>query len=185
VRDSPAQAVPVYVAGHGMHTGLIVHSADVPIDAWPARARFPQARYLELGFGDRQYYMHPAPGPWLALRAVLWPTPGAVHAVAFDGPIAHDFPGSEILELRVEQGGFTRLVAFVRASHAPEPNDLGVGQRPNSRFYASPRRFHLFETCNTWVAHALAEHGSHGERAPSPASSARSARVLGRRELTP
>jgi uncharacterized protein (TIGR02117 family) len=142
-----------------MHTGLIVRSADVAHDAWPARADFAHAEYLELGWGDREYYMHREPGPLLALRAVLWPTPGAVHAVGFSGPIAREFPGSEILELRVEPAGFSRLVEFVRASHAPEPNDLGPGQRTNSRFYASERRFHLFETCNTWVARALAEAG--------------------------
>jgi uncharacterized protein (TIGR02117 family) len=151
--------VPVYVAGHGLHTGLVVRSADVPADAWPARRHFPHAEYLELGWGDREYYMHPAPGPLLALRALLWPTDSALHAVGFSGPIEREFPGAEIVELHVPLPGFARLVEFVRESHAPEPNDLGPGQRPESRFYASLRRFHLFETCNTWVARALAQAG--------------------------
>ena len=131
----------------------------MPQNAWPARVDFPHAEYLELGWGNRQYYMHPSPGPFLALRAVLWPTPSALHAVGFSGPISREFPGARIIELRVSRAGFSRLVAFVRDSHEPEPNDLGPGQRANSRFYASPRRFHLLETCNTWVARALHEAG--------------------------
>ena len=158
--DAPSSGpVQVYVAGHGMHTGLVVRTADMPRRAWPAQADFPQAQYLELGWGDRKFYMHPSPGLLLALRAVFWPTDSAVHVVGFSGPIEREFPGSEIIALRGSRSGFARLVDFVAETHAPEPNDLGPGQRAGSRFYASPRRFHLFDTCNTWVARALAQAG--------------------------
>lgn len=150
------------VANHGWHTGLIVRSADIPHDAWPARRDFPDARYLELGWGDRQYYVREDPSIWIALRALLWPTDSAIHAVAVRGTIEREFPTSEIVELRVSEAGFQRLVDFVAASHARDAAGdwivLAPGQRPNrSRFYASERRFHLFETCNTWVARALRE----------------------------
>ena len=153
-----------YVANHGWHTGLIVRSADVPREAWPARRDFPDARYLELGWGDREYYMREDPGIWLGLRALFWPTDSAIHAVAVRDAIEREFPASEIVELRVSEAGFRRLVEFVAASHARDAAGdwivLGPGQRPDrSRFYASGRRFHLFETCNTWVARALREAG--------------------------
>ena len=154
----------VYVANHGWHSGLIVRNADVPQQAWPARRDFPDARYLELGWGDREYYVRENPGIWLGLRALFWPTESAIHAVGVRGAIEREFPASEIVELRVSEAGFQRLIEFVAASHARDAAGdwivLGPGQRPNSsRFYASERRFHLFETCNTWVARALREAG--------------------------
>jgi len=36
---------------------------------------------------------------------------------------------------------------------------LGPGLYGRSRFYASRERFHLFKTCNVWVATALREAG--------------------------
>jgi len=36
---------------------------------------------------------------------------------------------------------------------------LGLGLYGRSRFYASRERFHLFKTCNVWVATALREAG--------------------------
>ena len=84
--------------------------------------------------------------------------------VSVHGTIESEFPASDIVELRVSEAGFLRLVEFVAASHARDAAGgwigLGPGQRPNrSRFYASGRRFHLFETCNTWIARALREAG--------------------------
>ena len=154
----------VHVANHGWHTGLIVRSADIPEDAWPARRDFADARYLELGWGDREYYVREDPSIWIALRALLWPTDSAIHAVAVREAIEREFPTSEIVELRVSEAGFQRLVELVAASHARDAAGdwivLAPGQRSNrSRFYASERRFHLFETCNTWVARALREAG--------------------------
>lgn len=154
--DGPA----LYVAGHGMHTGLIVRAADLPPRALPAQRDFPRAEYLELGWGDREYYRAEDFSVWLGLRALLWPTESAVHVVAFSGPIERAFPSSEIVRLRVSRHGFDRMVAFIAATFREDAIRLGPGQRENSSaFYASERDFHLFETCNTWVARALREAG--------------------------
>jgi hypothetical protein len=65
--------------------------------------------------------------------------------------------------VRVSEEGFARLVAFITDSHERDSEGrtivLAPGQRPNARFYASNRRFHMFETCNTWVARALQAGG--------------------------
>jgi uncharacterized protein (TIGR02117 family) len=153
--DGPA----LYVAGHGMHTGLIVRTADLPPLAWPAQRDFPRAEYLELGWGDREYYQAEDFSLWLGLRALLWSTESAVHVVGFSGPAERAFPGSEIVPLRVSPEGFERMVAFIAGTFQDDGIRLGPGQREGSVFYASDRRFHLFETCNTWVARALREGG--------------------------
>ena len=153
----------VFVLGHGYHTGLAVHAGDVPLAAWPARRDFPDADELELGWGEREYYQREHPGAWLALRALLRPNASTLKVTAVTGPLSRRFPQSEILELRVSDTGFDRMVEFVRRAHEfDEAGDaivLSTHAEERIRFYASPGTFHLFENCNVWIARALQAAG--------------------------
>lgn len=161
----------VWVVHHGGHSGIAVRAADVPPQSWPAQRDVPHAEFLEIGWGDRDYYMEPAPGLWMALRALLSPTPAALHVAAFNPPPEHYFAGAGIVELTLTAPGFTALVGAVRESHEREPGadgqdrpggwppPLGPGQYGASRFFASRERFHLFRTCNVWTAGVLAAAG--------------------------
>jgi len=153
----------VHVVNHGGHAGLVLRASDVPAGDWPAKADFPDASYLEVGWGDRAYYMAADPGAWLGLKAVAWPTPGVLHVVGVDAAPARFFPGAEILEIGVSPAGLQRLLQHLRQSHeldgAGQPVTLGPGLYGHSRFYASREHFHLFKTCNVWVATALQAAG--------------------------
>lgn len=166
----------VRVAAHGMHTGLILQAEDIAASAWPARADFASAEFLEVGWGDREYYVSEDPGLWLGLRALASSTSSALHVVGFRGSIEQQFPAREIVAVSLSGIGFERLVAFVRDTHAYDANGrpivLGPGGAANSLFYASDRRFHLFETCNTWVARALRAGGLPIDPTPAFTSSA-------------
>jgi len=166
----------VHVVRHGWHSGIVVRAADVPEHAWPARREFVGAEYLEVGWGDRAYYQAPDPSVWIGLRALLWPTPGVLHMVGFSGPVEHYFASAEIVALQVTPQSLARLVAAVAASHeqdaAGRPIPLGPGFYGTSRFYASNEVFHLFATCNVWVAAMLREAGAPVSPALSPTSGA-------------
>jgi len=159
----PPTPYSVHVVNHGWHAGLVLRAGDVPAGAWAAQADFPDAEYLEVGWGDRTYYMAADPGPWLALKAVAWPGPGVLHVVGVDAAPERYFPGAEILEIGVAPDGLQRLLAHLRQSHeldgAGRPVTLGPGLYGHSRFYASREQFHLFKTCNVWVATALQAAG--------------------------
>ena len=161
--DAQAATQRIYVVRHGWHSGIVVRAADVPLQAWPARREFAGADYLELGWGDRAYYQAPDPSVWLGLRALLWPTAGVLHIVAFDGPVERHFMSAEIVALQITPQGLARLVAAVSASHeldaTGQPVRLGPGLYGKSRFYASRDNFHLFSTCNVWLAALLREAG--------------------------
>ena len=166
----------VHVVRHGGHSGIVVRAADVPLQAWPARREFADAEYLEVGWGDRAYYQAPDPSLWLGLRALLWPTAGVLHVVAFSGPVEHYFASAEIVALQVTPQGLARLVAAVSASHeldaAGQPIPFGPGNYGTSRFYASNEVFSLFATCNVWVAAKLREAGVPVGPVLSPTSGA-------------
>lgn len=161
----------VWVVHHGHHSGIVVRAAEVPSHAWPARRDFPQAEFLEIGWGNRDYYMAPAPGLWTGLRALASPTPAVLHVAAFNGPPEHYFVAAGIVEVTLSAPGFTALVGAVRESHERVaaangqdrldgwPPPLGNGLYGASQFYASRERFHLSRTCNVWTAGVLAAAG--------------------------
>lgn len=154
---------PVHLVSHGWHTGVVVRVADVPPDRWPERADFPLADYLEVGWGDRDFYRAATFSGWVLFKAAAWPTASVLHVVGFRGPVEDYFPHSEVVRISVSRPGLDRLIDFIHSSHAragaPRAAVLGPGLYGDSRFYPSPESFHLLRTCNIWSAQALRATG--------------------------
>lgn len=158
----PAAERTVLVLQHGWHTGVVFKAADLPPQS-PLRREFPQAEHIEVGWGDRAYYPAEDPGLWLGLRALLWPTPGALHIAAFSGSPQALFPQAPMVALGVSRAGLARMHERVGGSfergERGDVRPLGPGLYAHSRFYASREAFHAFKTCNVWTAQVLREGG--------------------------
>lgn len=156
---APAHTRTIHLVSHGWHTGIVVRLADLAPDAWPESAALPRAEYIEVGWGDREYYQAASPGTWQALKAAFVPGPSVLHLVGFRLPVEQYFPASEVIVLPVSEAGLARLVAHIRNHYARDasgnPIQLGVGLYGESSFYESVEDFHLFNNCNTWTARAL------------------------------
>jgi hypothetical protein len=156
-----AELLPLLVVRHAWHTGVVVPAAALPVDS-PFRAAFPEADWLELGWGDRLYYPHPDPPLWMALRAALWPTASAVNLTAHHGP-AEAIPGEELFLLEVSTAGLARLheraLLALELDAGGRPIPIARGRAPQSVFWASPEPFHLLRTCNRWTAELLRAAG--------------------------
>jgi uncharacterized protein (TIGR02117 family) len=155
--------VPVYLVSHGLHTGMALRRVDIPAGLWPEAGDFPRAEYLEVGWGDHDYYRTRDPGLWTALKAVLVPTSSVLHVVGFRGPPAEHFAASEVVRLELPRRDFARLAQYIHDAHrrdgATPAAALGEGLYGDSRFYPARERFHLFNTCNLWSARALRAAG--------------------------
>jgi uncharacterized protein (TIGR02117 family) len=160
---SPEESATVWIVDHGWHTGLVLPAADLPADVWPERHDFAAARFLEVAWGDREFYTTPDAGLWLAVKAALASGGSVLHVVALDRPVAEYFAGGEVIELRVSRAGLAALARFIDGTHArggaPRAERLGPGLYGNSAFYAADGRYSLLNTCNTWTAAALRAAG--------------------------
>src|SRR5262244_2054656 len=69
----PVQEEPlyIYVVRHEWHTGLVVKYDDIDARLWPEKDDFPEALYLEVGWGDRDFYQTPRAGLGILLQAAL------------------------------------------------------------------------------------------------------------------
>ena len=148
--------IPLYVVTHGWHTGLAMRAADIDFARWRPLPHL-RSKYLEVGWGDRDYYPAPGFNLWYAFKALAWPTPSVLHVVGFDEPPARYFPGSEVVELRLPRERFDRLLAYLTASFEPDAAPIAPSLYATGAFYPSREKFHLFKTCNVWVARALRE----------------------------
>ena len=153
----------IFVASNGWHSSIILAKADLPPGRLAEAADFPEARFLEFGWGDAVYYPARRATLGMTLRAALVPTPAVVHVVGLRAEPARSAPGSEVVSLAIDDRNFGRLVDFIDASFersgAARAAATGPGFTAASRFYPAKGRFHLFNTCNTWTARALAAAG--------------------------
>ena len=152
----------IWIVRHEWHTGLVVRRADVPADVWPERDDFPGAGYLEVGWGERDFYQVHGGTLWLGLKAAFWANDSVLHVAAFSAPPAVYFAGSEVAEIGLSTRGFRDLVAFIADAHARTSAGraipLGPGKYGHSRFYLGRERY-MLTTCNVWTARALRAAG--------------------------
>jgi len=161
--DPGPPAHEIHVVRHGWHTGLVVDRAALAgTGLVPEVADFPQARFLEFGWGDRRFYTAPSPTALMALRAALVPTDAVLHVTPASPPQG-GATSPDTMALAVPEVTFRRLatslaMAFDRPSGGrAEP--LAPAAPIAGRFYPARGTFHVFNTCNTWVVRRLAMAG--------------------------
>lgn len=167
-RDAPAPSKSeprntIYLVSHGWHAGIVLRRAEIPDNVWPAPGDFLDAQYLEVGWGDMDYYQTQDPPIGLILKAALLPTASVLHIVGFSGTVPVYFPFSEIIRIELSSAGFAHLLQTLAESFARDGTanamSLGPGLYGNSRFYLAREKYHLFNTCNVWTARALRAAG--------------------------
>ncbi|MBI4005785.1 MAG: DUF2459 domain-containing protein [Gammaproteobacteria bacterium] len=152
-----------YIIGHGWHTGIAVHREDLEEYVLSLENDSGNGDYIEIGWGDEQFYQAKKVTAGLVLQAILWPTPTVLHVVDLTDSPQRNFPGSVVMEISVPQTGYEKLLAYISESFA-RTNDnnitsLGPGLYGESRFYRANGVFHAFNTCNTWVIRAIERTG--------------------------
>lgn len=155
----------VYLVNIGWHVGIALPIDSALRRAMPEAAAFPDAEFIEIGWGDRDFYRAEDPGNLTALKAALLPTNAVVHLHGFARPVAERFNRSEILEITLSDREFAGLFGHIHASFerggnggASEVEGPGL-YAGSSYFYKATGEFHLMRTCNTWIAEALAAAG--------------------------
>jgi len=153
----------IYLVSHGWHAGIVVRRKDIPPGIWPQHKDFPEAEYLEVGWGDKDYYMTPQPHLGITLKAGLLPSASVLHVVGFRGAVTHYFPHSEVIRINLSEAGFERLCAYLASSYAENEaghsQPLGPSLYGDGQFYLSRETYHAFNTCNVWSARALRAAG--------------------------
>jgi len=160
----PEEARYIYIVRHEWHTGLVVKYDDIDPRLWPEKDDFPEALYLEVGWGDRDFYQMPRPGLGLLLQAALKSPASVLFVIGLPTVVTRYFPYADILEIPLAQRGLEGLVHFIHATYKRDATGqiIALGMDHNHRysmFYLAEGDYSLFNTCNTWTSKALQAAG--------------------------
>ena len=154
----------IQVASNGWHTAIVVPaSALVATGLLPEAADFPDAAFLEFGWGDRVYYPAKEKTLGMTLSAALVPTPAVMHMAGLPAEPKDRGTGLEVVSAALTEAGFLNLAEALSAEFERPPGGrakaISRGLYPDSWFYNARGEFHLFNTCNTWTARMLRAGG--------------------------
>ncbi len=155
-----AEVVEVELVRHGWHVGLILPINENFADKMPEDLHLREShRYIEIGWGDRAYYMDDSPGIWTTIKGGIWPTPSVIHLAAFERrPLQH----LERIRLELSVEGYQEMLSEIAAYFTIRENQvevLGYGLYGDSRFYASDPRYTVFRNSNKWAVRQLGHAG--------------------------
>ncbi len=153
----------IWLVTHGWHAGIVLQTTDVIDTNWAVLNDFPNVNHLEIGWGDKEFYQTPDAHLGIILRAALLPTASVLHIAGFKKPVTEFFPYTEIIKIKLPKYNFTQLLNSLKESfYKDEDGNLtivGEGLYGNGLFYLSQEKYHLFNTCNVWVARKLKSAG--------------------------
>jgi len=158
---------PVFVTSNGWHTAIVLPRAALPPGRVPESADFPRATYFSFGWGDAKYYPARDTTVGMALAAAMSPSPAVLHFSGLPALPQTVYPGDETSVLLLSGEQVRDLVDYLDAGFdrsgsdgsPPRAQSVMPGLDSYSRFYPAIGEFHLLNTCNTWVAGALAAAG--------------------------
>ena len=141
----------IYVVSHGWHTGIVVKRDDIDAHLWPEKDDFPEALYLEVGWGDHDFYRTPKAGLGILLQAALWSPASVLFVIGMPTTVTQYFPGGDIIEIPLSRRGLEELAKFVHATYKRDELGqtipLGPGNRhKHSTFYLAEGEYSLFNT---------------------------------------
>ncbi|MGH7810647.1 MAG: DUF2459 domain-containing protein [Candidatus Binatia bacterium] len=153
----------VFVVHNSWHAAIALNREDLSGEVLPELGDFPDARFVEFSWGDRDFFTDPNAGVWSALRAAFWSNGSVVHLVGFNDGVKEFYRGAETTELRLAPPAYRLLIDFISRTFA-RPAHVGRAQSSPglfaySRFYPATAQFSVLRTCNTWVAEALSAAG--------------------------
>jgi len=151
------------VVHNAWHAAMVFDKDDLIRARLPELADFPAARFIEISWGDKDYFPDPDAGVLTALKAAFWSSGSVLHLVGFTSDVEKFYPSAELVELRVTAQVYGRLLDHIAHSFARSAATGRAPARPGlfaySRFYTSNEIFSLMKTCNTWIAYALQSAG--------------------------
>lgn len=148
-------AVSLWLLNRGWHTEFAIATDAIEGGLQTFVPRFPGARLLLFGYGKRSF-MTATVQRFQELLIGPFPGDGVIQVTAISAT-----PAPPAIGLAFDAQALRALTDFIWST--VDRDETGgprlLGARDGAVFYASPRRYSLDYTCNTWSAEALAQAG--------------------------
>ena len=154
----------IYLIKQRWHTAIVFHSEDIDTTILPEVKYFPGAELIDIGWGDEAFYQHPGFDWNLAYHALFYPTPSTLRMEGIFISMLEYFNISEIVvELKINDEQLKILLNFIADTIWRDENNLhkvlSTQYLNRVYFFKANGEYHLFNTCNTWLANGLMKAG--------------------------
>jgi uncharacterized protein (TIGR02117 family) len=164
----------IYLIKQRWHTAIVFHTEDISAIGGSASGGdtliLPEVKYLtsaeliDFGWGDEAFYQHPDFDLDLAHQALFYPTPSTLRMEGIFISMIEYFNLSEIVvELKINNEQLKILLHYI--ADTITKNDDGNNKILSTQylnrvyFFKANGEYHLFNTCNTWLARGLKQTG--------------------------
>jgi hypothetical protein len=147
----------------GWHTGIIIEVNEASQKHIPELADFKHKKYVDIGWGNAEYYRIPGFDLKLGLKALLLPSPSALKVKGFDLDAQEYISTSDYaLEFSLSPREFENLCGALSRTYMKNSNgtpEILENRKDIIIFYKAEGAYHLFNTCNTWAGGVIREAG--------------------------
>jgi uncharacterized protein (TIGR02117 family) len=154
----------VYIINNNIHSGIVIPVNNESLKGITALYYFKDFQFVDFGWGEETDYQDIEENYWHDVKAVIMSNPSVTRVQGYRSVDDLFVDQSDFtVKLSLSKDQFTKLIYFIDGSFTKDAaNGLIITSKRYSGeviFFRSPYRYHLFNTCNTWVAKALQSCG--------------------------
>lgn len=153
----------IFLIKQRWHTAIVLQTSDVDSSIFPVIKNFSNFNMIDIGWGDEEFYQYPDFDWELAFKALFYPTPSTLRVEGISISRELFFDLSEIVvRLLVSDSQFNAILKYIdNTFYRDEFGEKILSNRASGQiiFYAANGKYHLFNTCNTWLARCLRNSG--------------------------
>ncbi len=152
----------VYLIKQHWHTAILIHSENADKRKYRFMKFFENYNLIDFGWGDELFYQIPDFDLYLAARAILKPTSSTLRIEGIRLPKEILFQYSDIvIRLTVSENQLEKILDFIENTFYKNDDDYVLLNAIANKifFFKAKGEYHLFNTCNTWLAKCLKQAG--------------------------
>ncbi|MEO8399896.1 MAG: DUF2459 domain-containing protein, partial [Ignavibacteriaceae bacterium] len=117
VYDMDSSYTTIYLVKQRWHTGILIQTKIVDTLIWKEVNDFKNLDWIDIGWGDEEFYQHPDFDAGLAFRALFYSTPSALRIEGFNISKEKYFKISNIvIELKFDKKMFKNICEYFNKS---------------------------------------------------------------------
>jgi uncharacterized protein (TIGR02117 family) len=154
----------IYLIKQRWHTAVVIETKLFDTLVFPEIKYFQKFEMIDIGWGDEEFYQYPGFDSGLAFKALFYATPSTLRVEGIGISKAQYFDISEIVvELKIKNEQLKILLNYLNdtmwRNENGESEILSKQYLDRVYFFRANGSYHLFNTCNTWLAKGLKQSG--------------------------
>ena len=152
----------IWVTSNGLHTHLMVPSDNLKEYVPTLKPYFPDSRWLQVGWGDYQYYGNPQQTKLMGIKALFLPTQAVIGVLAIARPDEKLSRSSRVYSGAIDTFYYQRLLSFIGEYFKLDSSEKMSPIRGNDNgedFFQAYGTYSILNTCNNWTARVLKAAG--------------------------